>query len=113
MEKIYNLFDKNLKKLEEIKATLNTKMIDEVYIETEEEGNHYFSGQIKLFGHIFWIEGNSYNYISHVESDEYGRAMFADMDTELDIDAVLSGEDCEIEYKSCLLDDAIKAKLLN
>ena len=109
MEQIYNLMEKAIR---DLKATIPTQITDEVYIETHDEGNHYFNGQVKIFGHIFWIEGNAYTYVCNVERDENG-GMFADTETEIDIDKIWSGADCEVEHKSYDLDNAIKAKLLN
>lgn len=104
MKKIYDLFDKNLKKLEAIKASFSTNLIDEVYVETEEEGNHYFSGQVRLFGHTFWIEGNSYVYLIGNDNE-------IESESEIEIESVWSGVDCEVEYNSELLGEAIKTKL--
>jgi hypothetical protein len=89
---------------------MKREIIDPVFINTTDEGNHHFYGEVKLFGHIFSVEGNTYNYKSHTEFDEYGNPMWTEVESELEIDGVWSGRDCEVEYH-CSITEAIKERL--
>ena len=90
---------------------MKREIIDPVYIETHDEGSHHFYGEVKLFGHIFNVEGNTFNYKSHTEHDEYGNPMGSEVESELELDGVWSGLDCEVEYNSDVLVEALRLRL--
>jgi len=93
---------------------MDLRLLDTVEINKDEKHETCdFGGWVKLFGHLFYVEGDSFTIVSHVERDEYGNKMHEETETEIAVNEIYSGVDCEVEYNSAHLQTALEYKLLN
>lgn len=71
---------------------------DELYLEKNEEGDHHFSGQIKVKDTIYYVEGTTINTAFAEIGGEWDEVLI-DYHTEIEIEAIYSGVDCENKHE--------------